>query len=197
MAKRKAINSRAMRPDRITRGPPKFPHETRVAHRGKWKTHQAELWAVVASIAGYAGYWKHSPFWAFTVVAFDTPEKAAELGRWLRKVDFEGDQHDRRREPCRSRAQYKRAAAAQYAVIWGLSTGTILDVVSTYRLYRRDCSSHGMPNWEAAEVIIRRTPTIDREKARQMVDYMLEWTIRHHGAWFWEGLQGDRTLRFG
>ena len=109
----------------------------------------------------------------------------------------DGDEHERRREPFRSRAQYERAAAAQHAVIWGLSTGAIFDVVWTYRLYRRDCSSHGMPNWEAAEVIIRRAPMIDCEKARQMVDYMLEWTTRHHGAWFWEGLQGDRTLRYG
>jgi hypothetical protein len=27
-----------------------------------------------------------------------------------------------------------------------------------------------------------------------MVDEMLAWVISRHGAWFWNGLQGDRII---
>jgi hypothetical protein len=42
------------------------------------------------------------------------------------------------------RVQYDLAAKRQHAVIWDLSTGIIRDVVWVYRIYRRDCSSHGI-----------------------------------------------------
>jgi hypothetical protein len=87
------------------------------------------------------------------------------------------------------RLQYEEAAKTQHAVIWGLSTGIIREVVRTYRKERRDCSTHGHPNWVAA------APAIDRDRAREMVDQMLIWVIARHGPWFWTGLQGERTLR--
>jgi hypothetical protein len=70
--------------------------------------------------------------------------KAEELGRPL--------YHD---SDCRH-----WAAKAQHAVIWGMSTGIIRDVVQTYRRERRDCRTHGSPNWEAAKVILAAAPAI-------------------------------------
>ncbi len=55
----------------------------------------------------------------------------------------------------------------------------------------------GVPNWEAAMVIMRFAPAITMETARKMVDYMLELVIARHGAWFWSGLQGKHTLKYG
>jgi hypothetical protein len=46
----------------------------------------------------------------------------------------------------------------------------------------------------AAEIILAVAPSISRERAREMVDAMLAWTIARYGAWFWTGLQGDRTI---
>ena len=89
-------------------------------------------------------------------------------------------------------ANYEEAAKAQHAVIWGLSTGIMREVVRTYRRERRDCSTHGHPNMMAAGVIMAAAPAISRERAREMVDQMLAWVIDRHGTWFWSGLQGDR-----
>jgi len=129
---------------RITRYPPKpktkFQHEVRVCHYSYWKTRETELWDEVRRIAGQAGFKKHTPFWAFTVVSFDTEDKAKALDRWLRRARFnEGPPPPASSEPDR----YELAAKAQHAVIWGLSTGIIRDVVRTYRRERRACSTHG------------------------------------------------------
>jgi hypothetical protein len=64
-----------------------------------------------------------------------------------------------------------------------------------YRRERADCSTHGYPNMVAARVIVAAAPAIDIDRAREMVDQMLAWVIARHGAWFWAGLQGERTLR--
>jgi len=93
------------------------------------------------------------------------------------------------------RLQYEEAAKAQHAVIWGLSTGIIRDVVRTYRRERRDCSTHCHPNWVASDVILAAVPAIDRDRAREMVDQMLAWVIARHETWFWAGLQGERALK--
>jgi len=37
-------------------------------------------------------------------------------------------------------------------------------------------------------------PTFGRERACEMVDAMLAWTIARYGTWFWTGLQCDRIL---
>jgi len=65
------------------------------------------------------------------------------------------------------RLQYEEAAKTQHAVIWGLSTGMIREVVRTYRRERRDCSTHGHPNWVASGVILAAAPYIDRDRARR------------------------------
>lgn len=44
-------------------------------------------------------------------------------------------------------------------------------------------------------VILTAAPALDVERARNMIDAMLAWTIARHGIWFWTGLQGDRTFR--
>jgi hypothetical protein len=63
---------------RITRSPskpkPKLTHECRV---GRKQAEQPWLWQQVERIAGPSGYKKRSPFWACTIIAFDTKEKAA------------------------------------------------------------------------------------------------------------------------
>ena len=51
------------------------------------------------------------------------------------------------------------------------------------------------PNMVAARVIVAAAPAIDIDRAREMVDQMLAWVIARHGAWFWTGLQGERTLK--
>jgi hypothetical protein len=46
----------------------------------------------------------------------------------------------------------------------------------------------------AANVILAAAPPIGQERAREMVDTILAWTIARHGSWFWNGLQGDRII---
>ena len=95
---------------------------------------------------------------------------------------------------CPVRVRYEEAALAQYAVIWGLSTGLVRDVVRVYRRERSDCSTHGLPRSIAAEVVLAKAPAIGTDKAREMVDAMLAWVIARHDTWFWTGLQGDRVI---
>jgi len=57
-----------------------------------------------------------------------------------------------------------------------------------------ECSSHGHPNWIASNVIMAAAPTTSRERAREMVDAMLAWTIARHPTCFWNGLQGERII---
>ena len=170
---------------------PRRTHECRV---GRKQAEQPWLWQQVERIAGPSCYKKRSPFWACTIIAFDTNEKAAELERLVRRRSREDELREARQRPCPVRVRYEEAARCQHAVIWGLSTGIIRDVVRTYRRERRDCSTHGMPNWKAADVILAAAPSIGRERAREMVDAMLAWTIARHGAWFWNGLAGDRII---
>jgi hypothetical protein len=54
--------------------------------------------------------------------------------------------------------KYEEAALAQYAVIWGLSTGLMREVVRTYRRERRDCSTHGMPRAFAGAAPLGEAP---------------------------------------
>jgi hypothetical protein len=49
--------------------------------------------------------------------------------------------------------------------------------------YRRLLLRHDLPE-----------PTFGRERACEMVDAMLAWTIARYGTWFWTGLQCDRIL---
>lgn len=180
---------------RVTRSPsrpkPKFLHECKV---GREEAAQPWLWQQVESIAGPSGYKKRTPFWACTIIAFDTKEKAEALELYLRRRREVAERLERRTWPCPVAAKYDEAAKAQHAVIWGLSTGIIRDVVRTYRRERRQCSSHGHPNWKAADVILAAAPSIGRDRAREMVDAMLAWTIARHGNWFWKGLAGARLI---
>lgn len=180
---------------RVTRYPKrpkaKFVHEVRVSH-----VHRDQPWflELLARVAGPSGYKKRMPFWAYTIFAFLREEQARELELFVgRRLEIE-QRAEARRWPCPVAARYEEATLAQYAVIWGLSTGLIRDVVRTYRQERSDCSSHGHPNMVAAEVIRAAAPAIDIEKARKMVDAMLACVIERHGSWFWTGLQGERSI---
>jgi hypothetical protein len=51
----------------------KYLHEVRV---GTLTVDQAWLWEEVERIAGHAGYKKRSPFWACTIIAFETEDIA-------------------------------------------------------------------------------------------------------------------------
>ena len=176
---------------RITGPPPKpkpkYLHDVRVGHRGQWSARQADLWAAVTRVAGTADFQKRDPFWASTVISFDTAEKAAALRRWLRNCHFDQEADRPSSDP------YAAVVKAQHAVIWVLTTGIIREVVRTYRTYRSDCSTHGMPKWEAASVILRAAPSITREDAREMVEAMLALVIARHGAWFWSGLKATTS----
>ena len=180
---------------RITRAPPKpktmFVHQVRAGHS---ITKQAWLWEHLERIAGSNGYRKRTPFWSHTIFSFVLKEQADELTLIVRRRKEAERQLDLRSRPCPSRVRYEEAAAAQHAIIWGLSTGVIREVVRTYRRERRDCSTHGHPNWIASNVIPAAAPSIGRDRARLMVDTMLSWVIARHRTWFWTGLQGDRTV---
>jgi hypothetical protein len=182
--------------ERVTRHPPnpklKYLHEVTVKHT---ETGQAWIWEKAACIAGPMGYKRRTPFWAITIIAFDT-EKAATLKGLLRRWRYDEELREARRWPCPVRVRYEEAALAQYAVVWGLSTSIIRDVVRVYRRERSDCSTHGLPRSIAAEVILAKAPAIDTDKAREMVDAMLAWVIARHAGWFWTGPQGERTINW-
>jgi hypothetical protein len=116
------------------------------------------------------------------------------LWRVGRRWRHDEELREARRWPCPVRVRYDQAALAQYAMLWGLSTGIIRDVVRTHRRERSDYSTHGLPRSIAAQVILAKAPKIGTDKAREMVDAMLEWVICRHSRWFWDGLQGDRTI---
>ncbi len=176
---------------RITRSPPKakprFQHEVRV------RSDEAgpELWREVARFAGPAGYKKRSPFWAFIVVSFGSEQAATAFRQWRDRRRHEAELRELARRPCPVRARYEKAARDRHAVLWGLSTGIIRDVVRVYRTARRESSTHAGPNMAAAEVIVALAPAIPLDQAREMVDAMLAWTIERHGAWFWAGMAGQ------
>ena len=180
---------------RVTRYPPrskpKYLHEVTIRHS---KTGQAWIWEKAARIGGPTGYKRRSPFWAITIIAFDSQEKAVRMEGVLRDWRHDEELREARRWPCPVHVRYEEAALAQYAVIWGLSTGIIREVVRVYRKERSDCSTHGLPRSIAAEVILAMAPAIGTDKAREMVDAMLAWVIARHASWFWRGLQGDRVI---
>jgi hypothetical protein len=171
---------------------PKFVHEVRVGHQHVDQPWLAEL---LVHIARANGFKKRTPFWAYTVFSFAHKEQADRLDREIRdRRQYEAWEEARKR-PCPVRARYEEAARAQHALIWGMSTGIIRDVVRVYRRERADCSTHGYPNTVAARVIIAAVPATDLDRAREMVDQILVWVIARHGEWFWTGLHGERTLK--
>jgi hypothetical protein len=180
---------------RITRPPPKpkpkFVHEVRVGHT---EVDQPWLADLLDRIAGPNGYRRRTPFWAYTIFAFARQEQADEMRLHVGRRREMAERAERAKWPCPMTVRYEEAARAQHAVIWGLSTGIIRDVVRVYRRERSDCSTHGMPSWVASDVILAAAPSIGRERAREMVDQMLAWVIARHGTWFWTGLQGDRII---
>lgn len=180
---------------RIPRSPPrhkhKFVHEVRVGHA---MVEQPWLRDLLERIAGANGFKVRTPFWAYTVFSFARKEQAAEFNLYVGRNRQAAERRSAQERPCPVAARYEEAASAQHAIVWGLSTGILREVVRTYRRERRDCSTHGHPNMVAANVILAAAPSIGLERAREMVDAMLAWTIARHGAWFWNGLQGDRFI---
>jgi hypothetical protein len=171
---------------------PKFVHEVSVGYQDADQPWLAEL---LAEIAGSTGFKKRTPFWACTIFSFVHKEQADRLEYVLRDMRELQARLEAKLRPCPVRVRYEESARAQHAVIWGLSTGIIREVVQVYRRERRDCPAHGSANWAASDVILAAAPSTDRDRAREMVDHMLRWVIARHGAWFWAGLQGDDTLR--
>jgi hypothetical protein len=180
---------------RITRYPPKakpkYLHEVNARHD------EAELpWLkeYVADIAGPIGFKIRKPNWGVRIFQFDTEEKAEAFRRRLHRWRHEEDLRDARKRPCPIKVRYEEAALAQHAVVWGLSTGVMREVIRTYRRERADCSTHGTPNWAATETLVAAAPGIDFDRGRLMVDAMLAYVIARHSTWFWTGLQGDRII---
>ena len=167
-------------------------HEVRLGHQEIGQPWFKEL---LARVAGPNGYRSRQPFWAYTIISFATKQQADALELHLGRHREVARLREARSRPCPVAVRYEEAARAQHAVIWGLSTGLIREVVRTYRRARRDCSTHGYPNMVAAGVIVAAAPAIGIDRAREMVDAMLAWTIARHGGWFWTGLPGDRTLK--
>jgi hypothetical protein len=135
---------------RITRSPPKprrkFAQEVRVGRQDVDDPWLAEL---LARIAGAYGFKKRRPFWAYTIFSLTHKEQADELEHHLREHREFRARRQAKERPWPVRVRYEEAARAQHAIIWGLSTGIIRDVVRTYRRERGDCSTHGHPNWVA------------------------------------------------
>jgi len=171
---------------------PKFVHDVSVGCR---EVDQPWLAEPLVQIAGANGFKKRTPFWAYTIFSFVHKEQADRLEREIQDRRWLRDRLEAKARPCPVAVRYEEAVRAQHAVIWGLSTGVIREVVRTYRRERADCSTHGYPNMVAARVIVAAAPAIDIDRAREMVDQLLAWVIARHGAWFWTGLQGERTLK--
>jgi hypothetical protein len=171
---------------------PKFAHEVRV---GRQEVDQPWLAELLVRVAGANGYKRRTPFWAYAIFSFVHKEQADRLERGLRDMRELQARLEAKARPCPVRVRYEEAARAQHAVIWGLSTGIIREVVRVYRRERRDCPAHGSANWAASDVIRAAAPSVDRDRAREMVDQMLRWVIARHRTWFWTGLEGDGTFR--
>ena len=179
---------------RITRLPPKpkpsYPHEVTL---GRGEADEGWIWDQATRVGSFTGYKRRRRSWSSTIVSFDTPEKAAALKSRLQRWRHEREMAKDRLYPCPVGVRYRAAALGQHGVLWGLATGHIRPIVQAYRQARADCSSHGMPNWKATEVLVGLCPSIDFERGRKMVDAMLFYVEARHRAWFWKGLQGDRT----
>src|SRR4051794_14934344 len=117
---------------RITRArpmpKPKFVHEVRVGHREVDKPWLSEL---LARIAGPNGYKKRAPFWACRIFGFAHQEQANEVRLYVRRHREVAAKLEAKSRPCPVALRYDEAAMAQYAVVWGLSTGLIREVVRT------------------------------------------------------------------
>jgi hypothetical protein len=83
-------------------------------------------------IAGPQGFKKRTPFWPYTIFSFVKKEQAEELSLCLGRHREVEAKCEVRKWPCPVAVRYE-VARAQHAVIWGLSTGIIRDVVRTYR----------------------------------------------------------------
>jgi hypothetical protein len=180
---------------RITRSrpkpKPKFVHEVSVGH---WEVDEPWLAELVARVAGPAGFKKRTPFWAYTIFSFVHQEQADEIRLYVGRRREAAARLVAKKGPCPVTVKYAEAAFFQYAVIWGLSTGVLREVVRVYRRQRSKCSTHGLPRAVAAHVIVAAAPAIEVERAREMVDAMLTWAIARHRTWFWAGLEGDRVI---
>jgi hypothetical protein len=142
------------------------------------------------------GYKWRTPFWAITIIAFDTEEKAAELKGLLRGGVTTKSCARRVGGRARCVSATRKPLSRSTPSFGGLSTSIIRDGRRVYRRERSDCSTHGLPRSIAAEVIRAKAPAIDTDKAREMVDAMLTWVIARHASWFWTGLQGERTINW-
>lgn len=176
---------------RITRYPPKpkpqFVYEVAVHYP---LTQHSDFWEVVERIAGPTGYKKR----ASSIIYFDTAEKALSLERWLADRKQDRMRVEAERWTCPIVERYERAAATQHAVIWGLSTGIIEEVVRVYRRERAESQSQGSANWAATKVILAFAPAIEKDRARELVTGMLEWIIKRQGEHFWVGLRGEQSV---
>jgi hypothetical protein len=185
---------------RITRHPPKpKPKYVHAVNVDIWEAEDPWIWDEVKRIGGLLGYRTRKPNWGCRVLAFDTPEKEQQMRRLLARWRHERYLLELRRQPCRIATAYERAALGQHAVLWGLSTGVIADVVAAYREAWRGCSAHGPANWEAVEAIDRRFPHLTAtpagfDRAREMIDFMLVYAEARDRDGFWCGLEGEHTL---
>src|SRR3954465_12364586 len=115
---------------RITRQPskPKFVHEVQVSRAEVDKPWLNEL---LARIAGPNGYRKRTPFWAYTIFSFVHQGQADEMRLYVGRHREVAAKLEAKSRPCPVAIKYQEAALAQYAVIWGLSTGLMREVVRT------------------------------------------------------------------
>src|SRR3982751_2728664 len=160
-----ALQERAVM-GRITRQPskPKFVHEVQVSRAEVDKPWLNEL---LARIAGPNGYRKRTPFWAYTIFSFVHQGQADEMRLYVGRHREVAAKLEAKSRPCPVAIKYQEAALAQYAVIWGLSTGLMREVVRTYRRERRDCSTHGMPRAFAAAAPLGEAPAPARARLRR------------------------------
>jgi hypothetical protein len=165
-----------------------------------WPRTEACARAATSRLAGNAGCFIESRGWRGTTIWFDTAEKAEEFSR-LQAEWREAWVAAHPRQPVHPLdARYRKAALAHHAIVWGLSSGVLRDVVRAYRRSRYECSSHGVANFAAALTIVARCPHLDHsdwggiERARTLAEYMLIYVEARHRAWFWKDLEGKHEL---
>lgn len=180
---------------RVTRSPPKpkprYLFTCNVAHCGvKWTTHQAELWAAVAGIAGADGFKEGRSTWISTAVHFTTQDQVNALRHWIRAEEFEKGAYVA--PPQRDPAEL--ASERWLALEWAIVTDQIQPIAIAYRAAKLDGWTPAPANAAASYAVLATRPDLTPDEARKIAHFIIEWVDDSHHEWLWRGIEGDRSL---
>lgn len=174
---------------------PKLIYEAKVGTKGeKWATHQDELWAEVARIAGFAGYKTLKRHWSHIVVAFDTKEKADQLDAWMRAEKFN---EPKDMGPFGPPAWFvaREACERWRSLEWAVRTGHVDAIVQAYRSARATEALHMLALLEAGSIVEAVAPTVTGVSDIDIAEFVLKWVAQDDPARFWGGAIGTHWFR--